>query len=196
MKRTLDFLVALLGLIFLVPLFFIIGFFVKFDGKGPVLFMQKRVGKDGKLFILYKFRSMRINESSEEGSFEPGNTYRVTSIGKFLRRTKLDEISQLFNVIKGDMSLVGPRPEVPKWIAAYPERWAKVLVVKPGITDNASILFRNEELLLAGSDDPENTYREIILPKKLDLYEDYVVNKSFCGDIKLIFKTLYSVLLK
>lgn len=194
MKRLFDLIVSFSGLVILSPLLLIISLIIMLNDKGPVFFTQRRVGKDAKLFMLYKFRSMRIIESSEEVSFEPGNTSRVTSIGKFLRKAKLDELPQLFNVIKGDMSLVGPRPEVPVWIAVYPERWARVLTVKPGITDNASILFRNEELLLAGSDDPEKTYREVILPKKLDLYEEYIANKSFFGDIKLIFKTLSSIL--
>ena len=196
MKRTFDFVVSLLGLIILAPLFFVIGFLIKFNDKGPVFFKQKRVGKDGKLFMLYKFRSMRVPEFSEQGSFEPGNISRVTVIGKFLRRTKLDELSQLINVLKGEMSFVGPRPEVEKWVAVYPERWKRVLCVKPGITDNSSIVYRSEESLLAESNDPENTYKEIILPKKLDLYEEYVVDNSFFGDLKLIFKTIFSVIIK
>ena len=196
MKRIFDFVVALFGLIILIPIFFVISFLIKFDDKGPVFFKQKRVGKSGKLFMLYKFRSMRVIESLDNGSFEPGNISRITSLGKFLRRTKLDELPQLFNVLKGDMSMVGPRPEVEKWVAAYPERWKRVLCVKPGITDNSSIVYRNEESLLAESDDPENTYKEIILPKKLDLYEEYVVNNSFLGDLKLIFKTIFSVIIK
>ena len=176
MKRIFDFVVALFGLIILVPLFFVIGFLIKFDDKGPVFFKQKRVGKGGKLFMLYKFRSMRVPAFSEQGSFEPGNISRITSIGKFLRRTKLDELPQLFNVLKGEMSFVGPRPEVEKWVAVCPERWERVLSVKPGITDNSSIVYRSEELLLSDSEDPEKTYKEIILPKKLDFYEEYIEN--------------------
>ena len=130
---------------------------------------------------------------AEEGSFEPGDLYRVTRIGKFLRKSKLDELPQLVNILKSDMSLVGPRPEVEKWIALYPERWKRILSVPPGLTDNASIEFRNEEELLAGSGNPEKTYKETILPKKLELYEDYILNHSFTGDIKLIFKTILSI---
>ena len=196
MKRIFDFVVALFGLIILVPLFFVIGFLIKFDDKGPVFFKQKRVGKGGKLFMLYKFRSMRVPAFSEQGSFEPGNISRITSIGKFLRRTKLDELPQLFNVLKGEMSFVGPRPEVEKWVAVCPERWERVLSVKPGITDNSSIVYRSEELLLSDSEDPEKTYKEIILPKKLDFYEEYIENNSFYGDLKLIFKTLLSIIFK
>lgn len=196
MKRIFDVVFTLLGLIVLAPLFLVIAFLIKLFDNGPVFFKQKRVGKDGKLFILYKFRSMRGSEYLEHGSFEPGNISRVTAIGKFLRRTKLDELPQLINILKGEMSFVGPRPEVEKWVAVYPERWKRILCVKPGITDNSSIVYRSEESILAESVDPENTYREIILPKKLDLYEDYVINNSFFGDLKLIFRTIFSVIFK
>jgi lipopolysaccharide/colanic/teichoic acid biosynthesis glycosyltransferase len=195
-KSIFDFVIALFGLIFLAPLFFVIGFLIKFDDKGPVFFIQKRVGKDGKLFMLYKFRSMRVHESSEIGGFEPGNISRVTKLGKYLRRTKLDELPQLINVLKGEMSIVGPRPEVEKWVAVYPQRWKRIHSIKPGITDNSSIIYRSEESLLVESDDPEKTYKEIILPKKLDLFEYYLANNSFYGDLKLIFKTLFYVIFK
>lgn len=196
MKRVFDLIASFFGLLFLIPFFLIIGILIKSEDKGPVFFKQKRVGENGRLFILYKFRTMRDPVSAKEGRFEPGNISRITSVGKFLRKTKLDELPQLINVLKGDMSVVGPRPEVEKWVAIYPEKWKLVLSVKPGITDNSSIVFRNEESLLAESADPEKTYREIILPKKLDLYEDYVVNNSFFNDIKLIFKTLFFVIFK
>jgi len=196
MKRLFDIIASLIGLVLLAPLFLIISLIIWFSNSGPVFFHHQRIGKNGKMFMLYKFRSMRVPEFPEHENFNPGDTSRVTQLGKFLRRLKLDELPQLLNVLKGDMSLVGPRPEIARWIAAYPERWAKVLKVKPGITDNASILFRREEYLLATSEDPEKTYREVILPKKLDLYEEYVVKRSFFGDIKLIFKTLFSILLK
>lgn len=139
---------------------------------------------------------MKINITSNNNNFEPGNTTRVTKIGKYLRKTKLDELPQLFNVLKGDLSLVGPRPEVKRWVDIYPERWAKIHSIRPGITDNASILFRNEEEILSGSADPEKTYREMILPIKLDLYENYLKNHSIFGDIKLIFKTVTTLVLK
>ena len=123
-----------------------------------------------------------------------GNRRRVTGVGRLLRATKLDELPQLWNVLKGDMSLVGPRPEVRQWVAAYPERWARVLTVKPGITDPASIVYRDEESILARSPDPERTYREDILPHKLDLYEEYVRSRNFFGDIGIILKTLFAVI--
>jgi len=193
MKRLLDFSVALFGLLLLTPLFVVIAFLIKWNDKGPVFFKHRRVGFNGKLFVLYKFRSMKVKQFSEEGIFEPGNTARVTSIGRFLRKTKIDELPQLINVLKGEMSLVGPRPEVEKWVAVYPERWNHILTVKPGITDRASIIYRNEESILAESDNPEQIYKDIILPKKLDLYEEYIANKSFYGDIKLIISTFSSV---
>jgi lipopolysaccharide/colanic/teichoic acid biosynthesis glycosyltransferase len=139
---------------------------------------------------------MKVNQLSKMNSFEPGDISRITKIGNFLRRTKLDELPQLYNVLIGDMSIVGPRPEVEKWITVYPEKWKLILSVKPGLTDNASIVFRREESLLAESDDPEKTYGEIILPKKLDLSIGYVLNNSFSGDLKLIFLTLYSLIFK
>jgi len=190
MKRLFDFKIALLGLVLLFPLFIVIGILIKINDKGPVFFKQKRVGRGGLLFVLYKFRTMKVLEGTKDGLFEPGNVSRITSFGRFLRRSKLDELPQLFNVLLGNMSLVGPRPEVEKWVAVYPERWGKVFSVKPGMTDKASIIYRNEESILFRSENPEKMYEETILPKKLELYEDYVANNSFFGDLKLIFKTL------
>lgn len=195
MKRTFDLIVSCLGLILLSPLFLTISLLIKLNDKGSIIFKQKRVGKDGILFFMYKFRTMKNLSSAVNGSFEPGDVSRVTSIGKLLRKLKLDEIPQLFNVLKGEMSIVGPRPEVEKWVGVYPRRWERILTVKPGITDNASLLFRDEESILSGSSDPEKTYEKIILPKKLDLYEEYVGNNSFAGDIIIIFRTIFSLLL-
>jgi lipopolysaccharide/colanic/teichoic acid biosynthesis glycosyltransferase len=196
MKRIFDLIVSFVGLVLFLPVFIIISLLIKLHDNGPVFFKQQRVGKDGKLFTLFKFRSMKGNELSKIGSFDPGDISRITKIGKFLRRTKLDELPQLFNVLIGDMSIVGPRPEVEKWITVYPEKWKLILSVKPGMTDDASIVFRREESLLAESDDPEKTYGEIILPQKLDLSKGYVLNNSFFGDLKLIFQTLYSLIFK
>jgi lipopolysaccharide/colanic/teichoic acid biosynthesis glycosyltransferase len=195
-KRIFDIIVSFLGILIISPFAVIIALRIKLNDKGPVFFRQERIGKDGGQFMLYKFRSMTVLASAVKGSFEPGNISRVTSVGKFLRKTKMDELPQLINVLKGEMSLVGPRPEVKKWIQVYPERWRRVLSVKPGITDNASIEFRDEEALLAASKDPERTYEEIVLPKKLDLYEDYVVNHTFWGDIKIISRTLIHIFKK
>jgi lipopolysaccharide/colanic/teichoic acid biosynthesis glycosyltransferase len=136
---------------------------------------------------------MRNPESSNQGIFEPGKNLRTTSFGKILRKTKLDELPQLVNVLMGNMSFVGPRPEVEKWVNVYPEKWTKVLSVRPGITDNASLVFRNEEEILSLSADPEKLYKETILPKKLELYEDYIANRSLYMDIKLVFKTFSAI---
>jgi lipopolysaccharide/colanic/teichoic acid biosynthesis glycosyltransferase len=190
MKRLFDISLALLGLIILSPLLILIAIAIKVNSKGPVFFCQKRVGRSGKPFILYKFRSMTLFELATEGVFEPGNVSRVTAVGKFFRKSKLDELPQLINVLIGDMSLVGPRPEVGNWVAVYPDAWKKVLTVRPGITDNASILFQDEESILAEAEDPEQMYREIILPKKLELYTDYAENRSFYGDIQILLRTL------
>lgn len=193
MKGCFDFVVSVFGLIILLPLFVILGLLIFLHDKGPVFFKQVRVGKGGRLFKLYKFRSMSILKSGNEGSFEPGITSRVTSIGRFIRKTKLDELPQLINVVKGDMSLVGPRPEVKRWVSAFPENWKVILTVKPGITDVASLEFRNEESKLATDGDPETTYKEIILPRKLELYEKYVSDHSFLGDLKILFATLFLI---
>ncbi len=196
MKRIFDVTVSFLGLILLLPLILIISLLIIADDKGPVFFTQWRVGKDGRLFVLYKFRSMKITGSGSDATFEPGNTARVTKVGRFIRSNKIDEIPQLLNVLKGEMSLVGPRPEIQSWVDLCPERWKKILTVRPGITDNASLEFRNEEAILVESKDPEATYREIILPRKLDLYDQYISHHSFAGDLMLIIKTLLSLIKK
>jgi len=163
------------------------------DGK-PVLFRQKRVGRNGVLFTLLKFRSMSVVKDSDVNDmFNAGDVSRVTGIGKFLRKWKLDELPQLWNVVRGDMSLVGPRPEIKKWVDVYPQQWERVLQVRPGITDPASIFYRNEEELLAKADDPEACYRDVVLPHKLELYTQYVQQQTFFNDIKLIFQTLWSL---
>ncbi len=193
MKRMLDIIISFTGLIFLFPLMAIISLIILLDDKGPVFFCQRRIGKYGKPFMVYKFRTMKVLNSAKEGVFEPGKNSRVTGVGKLLRKTKIDELPQLFNVLIGNMSLVGPRPEVDKWVKAYPERWEKILKVKPGITDNASIIYRDEEKLLSDSDNPELTYMDTILPRKLDLYEEYVDNHTIIGDLRLIGKTIIAV---
>ena len=193
MKRLFDFLVSLCMLSVLMPVLLLIAACVVIDSGFPVFFIQKRAGKNGKLFSMYKFRTMTVLKEAKQGSFDAGNSSRVTRVGKILRKTKLDELPQLLNVFIGNMSFVGPRPEVKKWVDAYPERWAFVLSVKPGITDNASIEFRNEEEILAAAENPEVAYRDEILPRKLSLYEEYVRNNSFFGDIGILFKTFLSV---
>lgn len=196
LKRLFDILFSLSSLILLSIVFLVIALIIKLWMSGPVFFSQERVGRNGKLFNLYKFRSMSVVKETSKGNFEIGGSLRITPLGKFLRKTKLDELPQLVNVLKGEMSIVGPRPEIKKWTEVYPSKWAIVLSVKPGITDNASIEFRNEEELLAKSDHPEIAYQKEILPKKLDLYEDYIKTRSLIGDIKIILQTIFVVITK
>jgi lipopolysaccharide/colanic/teichoic acid biosynthesis glycosyltransferase len=193
-KRFFDILAAAAGLIVLSPMLAAVSLLVLLTSGAPVVFHQVRVGRHGQEFRLYKFRTMRTAPGAEHGSFDAGNTSRVTRAGEFLRKWKLDEILQLWNVLVGDMSLVGPRPEVRKWVDAYPERWARVLTVRPGITDHASIVYRNEEEELAKAEEPEQAYRHVILPRKLRLYEEYVRTRTFACDIGIIIKTLRAVL--
>lgn len=195
-NRLFDFFASFVGCILIAPLVLLISILIIITMPGPILFRQERVGKNRKHFKLNKFRSMSIKKGSEKGHFDLGDRSRITRLGKYLRKYKLDELPQLFNVLVGDMSLVGPRPEVKKWTEIYTEKWDIVLKVKPGITDNASIYFRNEEEILANSCCPEKTYELEILPKKLDYYIDYVNNNSFWGDIKIIFRTFHIIITK
>ena len=194
-KRVFDFLCSALGVILLSPCFFIIAIWIKVDSAGPIFFVQKRVGMSGKQFGVYKFRTMIVDAESKGLRITVGNDPRITSSGHFLRRTKLDELAQLFNVLGGSMSLVGPRPEVQEYIDAYPEDIKKiVLSVKPGITDYASIEFKDENALLENSIDPSKTYIEEILPVKQQYYLKYIEDKSFFLDIKIILKTIFVIL--
>lgn len=190
MKRVFDIIVAATGLVIMAPIFLIISLLIEIVDKEPCFFRQKRIGKGGIPFLIFKFSTMKVPDTSEDGLFGPGNSSNVTRLGLFLRRTKLNELPQLINVLKGEMSIVGPRPEVEKWVTFYPERWAKVLRMKPGITDEASLVYWNEEYLLASSADPEKTYRDIILPHKLDISEKYIETNSFSNDLKIFFATL------
>lgn len=193
-KRLLDVVVAAIGLVALSPLLLLLGGLVAATSRGGPFFRQVRVGRNRRPFRLVKFRSMTVRRGSELGSFDAGSTARVTAVGRFLRRTKLDELPQLWNVLVGDMSLVGPRPEVPAWTEVHRDRWDRVLSVRPGITDPASIEFRDEESILSASDDPEACYRDEILPRKLDLAEAYVRNRSFGGDLAIVMRTLIAVI--
>lgn len=194
LKRVFDIAAAGLGLVVLLPVFVIVALAVRMSSPGPVLFRQTRVGLGGEDFRLYKFRTMTVRTGSERGSFDVGDASRVTRVGKLLRALKLDELPQLLNVLRGDMSVVGPRPEVRKWVEAYPRRWAVVHTVRPGITDPASIVYRHEESLLARAADPEALYRDVILPNKLDMYEKYVESRTFGGDLRVVWQTAVAVL--
>lgn len=189
MKRTFDMIASGLGLIVLSPLFLILAIWIKLDSKGPVFYRQVRVGRHNKDFRIFKFRSMRVG--SDKGSLVTigGRDPRVTRSGYWIRKFKLDELPQLINVFIGDMSLVGPRPEVRHYVDYWTPEQMHVLEVRPGITDPASIKFRNENELMEKAEDPEKYYIEVIMQEKLKLYLEYVGNHSFLGDIALIFRT-------
>lgn len=195
MKRIFDIFASGVGLLVLSPLFFILAIWIKLDSKGPVFYRQVRVGKDNKDFRIFKFRSMRVG--SDKGSLVTigGRDPRVTRSGYYIRKFKLDELPQLINVFVGDMSLVGPRPEVRHYVDYWTEEQMHVLDVRPGITDPASIKFRNENELMEQAENPENYYINVIMQEKLKLYLEYVNHHSFWGDIKLIFQT-FAVIVK
>lgn len=189
-KRLFDILVASAGLVIMAPALLLIYIWIKWDSPGPALFLQQRVGRHGHLFNIYKFRTMHVRSTSGP-QLTVGRDSRITHAGHFLRRFKLDELPQLLNVVTGTMSLVGPRPEVPRYVAYYPpDLRALVLSVSPGITDWAAIEYKDENALLASSSDPERTYIEQVLPDKLDQYARYVQERSFWIDLRIIFRTL------
>ena len=194
-KRLFDLFFTIPGLIALCPVFVVISVLIKMDSKGPVFFRQTRVGRDGRLFEIFKFRTMIVDAESKGLQLTSGDDSRVTAVGRKLRKYKLDELPQLLNVLKGEMSLVGPRPEVPKYVAYYPEAVRKVVLsVPPGITDKASIEYIEESRLMSESRDPEKTYVEKILPDKLKYYQEYVENRSLLMDIKIILGTLKEII--
>lgn len=193
-KRTFDIVASFIGLILLSPILIIIAVFIKLDSKGPVFFKQKRVGKNKQIFEIYKFRTMVIDAEKLGKQITVGNDNRITKIGKFIRKCKLDELPQLINVLKGEMSLVGPRPEVPKYVELYDVYQEQVLLVQPGITDYASIEFRNENELLGKSKNPEATYIDEIMPTKIELNLLYIKNISLLEDFKLILNTILAIL--
>ena len=194
MKRLFDLFFSSLGLLFLSPVFLIIAVWIKLDSKGSVFYKQERVGRNEKIFCIYKFRSMQT-DADKKGLLSLGDKdNRITKSGRFLRKTKLDEIAQLINVWKGEMSFVGPRPEVLKYVNHYTDEQRKILMVKPGITDYASIYYMDEEQLLGASNNPEKTYIEEIMPHKIELNQKYIDNVSVITDIKLIFLTAYKIL--
>ncbi len=191
LKRLFDLLVSGAGLLLLSPLLVGIALWIKLDSRGPVFFRQQRVGRFGAPFRIHKFRSM-LDEAPRAGpQLTVGADPRITRAGRFLRRSKLDELPQLFDVLAGSMSLVGPRPEVPRYVALYPAALRdKVLSVRPGITDPASIMYRDESALLARATDPERVYIEQIMPAKLRYAAEYVDHMSLANDVRLIGATL------
>ncbi len=194
MTRFCDILISLLGLLFLSPLFLVLAIWIKIDSSGPVFYKQSRVGRNNKDFLLYKFRSMRMGADKYGLITVGGRDPRVTRSGYFIRKYKLDEFPQLINVLKGDMSLVGPRPEVRKYVDLYTDEQRKVLSVRPGITDYASIEYVDENVLLEKSNNPERTYIEEIMPHKLELNMRYIANPSVSEYLKVIYLTVKKII--
>lgn len=193
MKRSFDIVSSFLGLIILFPFFLIILILIRMDSKGSPLFLQNRAGKHGKIFKIVKFRTMKQKAPIIDQPVSLYEDHRVTKVGRFLRKTKIDELPQLINVLCGHMSIVGPRPLVPEHINLYTEEQRQVLLIKPGITDLASITFRKEEEMLLNSSEPLKTYIEEIIPKKVALNFEYMSKMSFFYDIYIIFKTILSI---
>jgi len=197
LKRGVDVLAGVLGLLVLSPLLLVLAFAVRVSSGSPVLFVQERVGRRGRPFRLLKFRTMR--QASDSGLLITGSgDPRVTRVGRFLRATKLDELPQLVNLLRGEMSLVGPRPEVPRYVEDYSADQRRILEARPGLTDPATILFRNEESLLGSVEDTrkERYYREKILPVKLAMNQEYLERASLPYDMLLVMRTLLAVLLQ
>ena len=192
-KRLFDIVSSGIGLLCLAPVFVVMAIWIKLDSRGPVFYRQTRVGRYGRDFRIFKFRSMRVGSDNglqiTVGEKDP----RITRFGYFIRRYKIDELPQLINVFLGDMSIVGPRPEVRKYVDLYSEEQRKVFQVRPGITDLASIKYRNENELLSQVDDPDTYYIDVIMPDKLAINLEYIRHQSFMGDIKIIFNTLFKI---
>ena len=196
LKRTFDLFFSVIGLILLLPLLLLIAILIKLGSKGPVLFVQERVGRNNIDFDIYKFRTMRV-QSDKKGLLTLGNKdSRITKIGYFLRRYKIDEFPQLINIIKGDMSFVGPRPELRHYVNFYNEDDMKIFKVRPGITGLASLKYRNEVELLEAAEDPETFFIETIIPDKLKFNKEYIKKQSFLLDLKLIGLTIIKVVTK
>lgn len=196
MKRLLDFSAALVGLVVLLPALLVLGLLVRLTSRGPALYRGRRVGRFGTPFYLLKFRTMVVDAEKLGGPSTAGDDPRVTRVGWFLRRFKLDELPQLINVLVGDMSLVGPRPEVPSEVAEYTADQRRVLALRPGITDLASLWNADEGDVLAGAVDPHRAYKSYIQPTKLALQLKYLEQRSFCLDLKLIVFTIMKVVRK
>ena len=193
-KRAMDIVLSACALAVLWPLLLLIALAIWIDDPGPVFYRQVRVGRNGKTFRIFKFRSMVMDAEKKGLAITVGRDSRITRVGAVLRKTKLDELAQLLNVILGQMSFVGPRPEVPKYVELYTPYQRQVLLVRPGITDYASIAYRNENDLLAGTDDPEKMYIEQIMPDKIELNMKYLREISPLADIRLILKTIVAVI--
>jgi lipopolysaccharide/colanic/teichoic acid biosynthesis glycosyltransferase len=188
-KRPLDLLVAGAALALCWPVLLLAAVAVANSSPGPVLFRQRRVGRRGREFTLLKFRTMQVSRDENQPGLAAAEQHRITRLGRFLRAAKIDELPQFWNVLRGDMSVVGPRPELPRYVACYPEQYRRILTVKPGITNLASLIYRNEEKLLAAADDPEHEYVHEVLPHKLRLNLDYIAHLSLGQDLRLLWLT-------
>lgn len=195
-KRLFDFVVSLIAIIILLPVFLLLALMIKSNSAGPVLYLQERVGKNGRLFRLWKFRTMHTDADKLQAITVGVRDPRITRVGVFLRKYKLDELPQLVNVLMGEMSFVGPRPELKKFVDLYAEEQKQVINVKPGITDLASIQFRNENEMLEGKADPINFYIREIMPVKLILNRKYIQEQSFWLDMRIIFRTIFQIFRK
>lgn len=192
-KRLFDIISSGIGLLCLAPVFVVMAIWIKLDSRGPVFYRQTRVGRYGRDFRIFKFRSMRVGSDKGRQITVGERDPRITRSGYFIRRYKIDELPQLINVFLGDMSIVGPRPEVRKYVDLYSEEQRKVFQVRPGITDLASIKYRNENELLSQVDDPDTYYIDVIMPDKLAINLEYIRHQSVMGDIKIIFNTLFKI---
>jgi lipopolysaccharide/colanic/teichoic acid biosynthesis glycosyltransferase len=192
-KRIFDLFFTLIGLPFLLPFLAIIALMIKLEDGGPVFFIQRRIGYKGKPFYMWKFRTMVIDAEKKGSLITVGNDPRITRVGYFLRKYKLDEFPQLLNVLKGEMSLVGPRPEVEKYVVLYNSEQRKVLDIIPGMTDPASIKYVNENEILAQADDPEKTYIEKVMPEKIKLNLEYAEKATCWSDFLIIIKTFFRI---
>lgn len=193
-KRLFDLFFATAGLVVLTPLWLLIAFWIKSDSAGPVFFRQERVGRFGRPFKIFKFRTMCLDAEAKGRQLTVGADPRITRSGAFLRKYKLDELPQLLNVVKGEMSLVGPRPEVPRYVSLYPDDLREVVLsVQPGITDYASIEYKDENVILGQASDPDRAYIEEIMPVKLGYYVRYISERSFWVDLKLILATVVAI---
>jgi lipopolysaccharide/colanic/teichoic acid biosynthesis glycosyltransferase len=195
-KRLLDMILSAAGILIATPILIIAAIAIKLDTKGPVIFSQERIGRHFGTFRIYKLRSMTAATSATGPAITVAGDARVTRVGRILRKTKIDELPQLFNVLKGDMSLVGPRPEAPKYVELFRADYEEILTCRPGITDLASIRYRNEEGVLAAATDPEREYIERILPDKIGLAKQYVRHSSAAMDLRLLVATLVKIVVR
>ncbi len=192
-KRLFDVVVAAIGLLVLLPIFGVVAILIKLDSSGPVFFRQERMGRGFRSFSVYKFRTMVKDAPLKGGPITFGDDPRVTRLGRLLRKSKVDELPQLVNVLKGDMSLVGPRPEVRRYVEMFSRDYEEILRIRPGITDLASLRYRNEAEILGKATNPEEEYVQRILPEKIQLAREYIKHSSFSFDLLLIAKTLLTV---